>query len=94
MSETISQRELRNDNAVIMRRVEAGESFTVTRNGRPVADLVPHQGERPLKRRTLKEMQEAFRRMPPVDAEEWKRDIAAADEFFAPDDIDDTVWRS
>ncbi|WP_297543437.1 hypothetical protein [Amycolatopsis sp.] len=26
-----------------MRRVEAGESFTVTRNGKPVADLVPHQ---------------------------------------------------
>lgn len=25
-----------------MRRVEQGESFTVTRNGTPVADLVPH----------------------------------------------------
>lgn len=25
-----------------MRRVEAGESFTVTRNGVPVADLTPH----------------------------------------------------
>jgi len=38
----ISQRELRNDSGVIMRRVERGESFTVTRNGTPVADLVPH----------------------------------------------------
>lgn len=39
MNQIIGQRELRNDNADIMRRVEAGESFTVTRNGRPVADL-------------------------------------------------------
>lgn len=42
METTISQRELRNDSGVIMRRVEQGESFTVTRNGTPVADLVPH----------------------------------------------------
>ena len=38
----ISQRELRNDSGAIMRRVEAGERFTVTRNGVPVADLMPH----------------------------------------------------
>lgn len=42
MRTTISQRELRNDSGLIMRRVEQGESFTVTRNGTPVADLVPH----------------------------------------------------
>ncbi len=51
METTISQRELRNDSGVIMRRVEQGESFTVTRNGTPVADLVPHNagivGRRP-----------------------------------------------
>lgn len=38
---SISQRELRNDNAAIMRAVEAGESFTVTRRGVPVARVVP-----------------------------------------------------
>lgn len=42
METTIGQRELRNDSGAIMRRVEQGESFTVTRNGIPVADLVPH----------------------------------------------------
>ncbi|MGH8859959.1 MAG: type II toxin-antitoxin system Phd/YefM family antitoxin [Jatrophihabitantaceae bacterium] len=42
MDATISQRELRNDSGMIMRRVEQGESFTVTRNGTPIADLVPH----------------------------------------------------
>lgn len=38
---TISQRELRNDNAQVMRGVEEGESYTVTRRGVPVARLVP-----------------------------------------------------
>jgi prevent-host-death family protein len=42
METTISQRELRNDSGAIMRRVEQGERFTVTRNGVPVADLLPH----------------------------------------------------
>jgi prevent-host-death family protein len=37
----IAQRELRNDNAEIIRRVEAGETFVVTRNGIPVAELRP-----------------------------------------------------
>lgn len=39
--ETISQRELRNENARIVRAVESGESFLVTRNGVPVAVLRP-----------------------------------------------------
>ena len=38
---TISQRELRNDNAAIIRAVEAGESFTVTKRGVPVARVIP-----------------------------------------------------
>lgn len=38
---TISQRELRNDNASVMRAVEDGETFTVTRRGVPVARLIP-----------------------------------------------------
>ena len=43
---TISQRELRNDNAEVVRAVEAGESFVVTRRGVPVARLVPLDAER------------------------------------------------
>jgi prevent-host-death family protein len=42
---TISQRELRNDNAVVIRAVEQGETFTVTRRGVPVARLAPVQGD-------------------------------------------------
>lgn len=37
----IASRELRNDTAGVLRRVEAGETLTVTSNGRPVARLVP-----------------------------------------------------
>jgi len=38
---TISQRELRNDNAEVIRGVEQGETYTVTRRGVPIARLVP-----------------------------------------------------
>lgn len=41
MTRTIAQRELRNDNAKVMDAVTAGESFVVTRNGEPVAELRP-----------------------------------------------------
>ena len=41
MTKTIAQRELRNDNAKVIDEVVAGESFVVTRNGVPVAELRP-----------------------------------------------------
>lgn len=49
MAKTIAQRELRNDNARVIEAVAAGESFVVTRNGVPVAELRPLQ----LTRRTF-----------------------------------------
>jgi prevent-host-death family protein len=43
-AKTITQRELRNDNAKVIEGVAAGESFIVTRNGVPVAEIRPfHQ---------------------------------------------------
>lgn len=41
MSRRITQRELRNESGRIMRALDKGESFTVTRNGVPVGELVP-----------------------------------------------------
>ena len=41
MSQTIPQRELRNHNAKVIDAVAAGETFIVTRNGEPVAELRP-----------------------------------------------------
>jgi prevent-host-death family protein len=47
VSRTIGQRELRNDNATVIAAVAAGETFVVTRNGTPVAELRPVQRHRP-----------------------------------------------
>lgn len=41
MAKMIAQRELRNDNAKVIDAVTAGETFVVTRNGEPVAELRP-----------------------------------------------------
>jgi len=41
MPKTIAQRELRNDNARVIMAVAAGETFVITRNGIPVAELRP-----------------------------------------------------
>ena len=41
VSRRITQRELRNDSGRIMRALDKGQSFTVTRSGVPVGELVP-----------------------------------------------------
>ncbi|MDQ3343633.1 MAG: type II toxin-antitoxin system prevent-host-death family antitoxin [Actinomycetota bacterium] len=64
MATTIAQRDLRNDSADILRRVEAGEEFIVTRNGTPVAELRPVARRRGVSRQRLTE---AFRGVPTVD---------------------------
>jgi prevent-host-death family protein len=92
MGQVIGQRELRNDNAEIMRRVEAGESFTVTRNGRPVAELIPHQADRAVRRRTVGEVQAEFRRMTPVDSARWQRERTESDAVFGPDNPFEDPW--
>jgi antitoxin (DNA-binding transcriptional repressor) of toxin-antitoxin stability system len=68
----ISQRELRNESGDIMRALDAGESFVVTRNGIPVGELGP------VKRRRLAPrdvVHEAFSRVPPLDAERFRADV-------------------
>lgn len=41
MATDIPQRELRNNTASLLRRVEAGERLRITVHGHPVAELVP-----------------------------------------------------
>jgi prevent-host-death family protein len=43
---TIPQRELRNNVSDVLRRAESGERFTITVNGRPVAELGPARSSR------------------------------------------------
>jgi len=68
----ITQRELRNDSGAILRAVEAGETFVVTRNGTPVAEL------HPLRRRTFvptTEVMTLFRHDAPMDPDRFFRDL-------------------
>lgn len=41
MEQEITQRQLRNNSGEIMRGLDAGETFVVTRNGVPVGELTP-----------------------------------------------------
>jgi prevent-host-death family protein len=75
MPRTIAQRELRNDNARIMDAVTAGESFVVTRNGEPVAELRPvRAGRRTFL--TREEVAELARAGVRVDRHRFRSDLA------------------
>lgn len=90
MGVTIKQSELRNDNAAVMRRVAQGESFVVTVNGRPVADVLPHRhgsGRRRFIPVTELERALAAERAP--DPVAWRADIQAGHEALAPDEPTD-----
>jgi prevent-host-death family protein len=90
---TISQRELRNDSGTIMRRVEAGERFTVTRNGVPVADLLPHDPAETDRRRRfvpVNEIAAGLAELPQWEAEPFAAETAHLD--ASVDDSDRDAW--
>ena len=68
----ITQRELRNDSGEIMRGLDRGESFVITRNGVPVGELTPLHRRRFVSAEILVA---AFADAPVVDAERFRRDI-------------------
>lgn len=73
MTRTITQRELRNQSGEIMRALDRGENFIVTRNGVPVGEL------RPVRRRFVARelLVEIMRGAPPLDAQRFRRDVDA-----------------
>ncbi len=71
---TITQRELRNDCAAILRTVQAGQAVIVTRNGVPVAELRPIQRARFVPRATIAE---AAARAPRMDIGRFRADLDA-----------------
>lgn len=82
MTRTITQRELRNDSAAVMRAVEQGVTMIVTRNRTPVAEL------RPVHRRgfvSTVELQRALASCPPVHREAMRGEM---DALFGEDRID------
>ncbi len=71
---SITQRELRNESGEIMRRLDQGESFLVTRNGVPVGELTPL---RRLRFVPIEHVVAAFQGTPPIDRTRFFRDIDA-----------------
>lgn len=90
MTARIAQRELRNNNAGILDRVEAGESFVVTRNGVAVADLHPHseQNGPPMFPRTKDLTARRATGRPALDREAWLRDLREATTDIDDDPLD------
>ncbi len=72
--DTVTIRDLRNHGGDVVDRVEAGEHVTVTRDGRPVAEL------RPVRSRgiTAVALLDRWRRLPAIEADVLRRDIDAA----------------
>jgi prevent-host-death family protein len=74
MGRAITQRELRNDSGEIMRSLDQGESFIVTRNGTPVGELTPLRRHRFVSTDAVVAM---FRNAPAVDADRFREDLDA-----------------
>jgi prevent-host-death family protein len=91
MATLIAQRELRNNNADILNRVAAGESFVVTRNGVAIADVVPHSATvaPPMfpSTKNLTARRGSATGISP-DREAWVRDIRALDDLVDDDPLD------
>ena len=83
---TIPQRELRNDNARVVEEVLTGESFVITRNGQPVAELGPVRSRRPVfvRREELIRLARANVR---IDRHRYRADLdAVIDQELSHDD--------
>ncbi len=74
MAREITQRELRNESGKIMRALDRGETFVVTRNGVPVGELTPVRRRRFV---PTDELIAAFRGAPRIDFKRFRKDIDA-----------------
>lgn len=72
MSREITQRELRNNSGEIMRKLDEGETFIVTRNGVPVGDLTPLRRHRFIAAEAAVAL---FRAAPSIDAGRFRTDL-------------------
>lgn len=68
---SVPVRELRNNSASLLKRVQQGESVVVTKDGEPVAQVVPLR-KTPLHREQLLHRWAA---LPTIDTEQFQRDV-------------------
>jgi len=81
-SRIITQRELRNQSAAVLREVEAGRTVVVTRNGTPIGELRPVRRRRFVPRAMISESEA---NAPRIDAERFRADLDAAVNALAND---------
>jgi prevent-host-death family protein len=74
MAREISQRELRNESGEIMRALDRGEMFVVTRNGVPVGELTPLRKRRFVSADTAVAL---FAGAPFIDSGRFRADVDA-----------------
>lgn len=74
MSREITQRELRNESGEIMRGLDRGESFIVTRNGVAVGELAPPKRRRFVSSEALLS---ALAHAPRLDPKRFRKDLDA-----------------
>lgn len=74
MAREISQRELRNDSGEIMRQLDEGAAFVVTRSGVPVGELTPLRRHRFISAPAAVEI---FRHAPQVEYGRLRADLDA-----------------
>ena len=84
VSEQISQRELRNDSGRIMRALDEGRSFIVSRNGTPVGELRPLRRHRFVGASAVVAM---FKDAPRVDAAALRQDLDQVADQEIPDRV-------
>jgi prevent-host-death family protein len=72
MAREVTQRELRNESGEIMRQLDEGQSFVVTRNGVPVGELTPLRRHRFVSAEAAVAM---FRSAPSVDYRRFRDDL-------------------
>jgi prevent-host-death family protein len=84
MASEVASRELRNNTADLLRRVQAGEEIVITTRGKPVASLVPVETTR---RRWLPRA-ELVKRLAVVQADAGLRNDLAALAGDTTDDLD------
>ena len=72
MARELTQRQLRNESGEIMRALDSGESFVVTRNGVPVGELRPVQRRRFVRTDTALQ---AFENAAAIDARRFRGDL-------------------
>lgn len=80
MARTITQRELRNESGEIMRSLDRGETFVITRNGTPVGELAPLRRHRFVAADTVIAL---FKSAPAIDAARFRADLDAVAEAGA-----------